>query len=344
MSSRNGDKQQGFTLIELMVTLALVAILVTIGIPGFSNIIRDNRLVTGTNDLVTSMSLARSEAIRRGVPVTVCASNTGTDCTASAWNQGWIVFTDQGTADTVDGTDTILRVQQALAGNVQIAVGGATQVRYSATGFLAAAGSAEDTGGLFAAGHDPESLITPMSRLIAMLMPGQPAFAAHYSSGGYGNHSNHSSNSNHSGGYSGGTGAHYSNGNNSSQGGNSSNSNVGSGNNGNGVGNTGPGNQGNDQQVGNAGGSHGNDSTGTADSGGGGSSTAETGSGSTSTSSGSGGSGSGVPSTPLAAPAGATAALSTFTLCDGRTGETGRQVTIMASGRIASQSITCDQN
>ncbi len=332
MSSKNSNKQQGFTLIELMVALALVAILVTIGIPGFNNIIRDNRLVTGTNDLVTSMSLARSEAIRRGVPVTVCASNTGTDCTVSTWNQGWIVFTDQGTADTVDGTDTILRVQQALSGDVQIAVGGATQVSYSATGFLAAAGPDEDGSGLFAAAHDPESLVTPMSRLVAMILPGRPAFAAHYSSGSHSNHNSnsgsHNSHSSNNGGNS-STGGGHSGGSNSgagstSQGGNSTTSNRGGGNNGNGVGNTGPGNQGNDQQVGNAGGSH------------------DAGSGTTSTSS--SGGGAGVPSTPFSAPAGATAALSTFTVCDGRSGETGRQVSIMASGRIASQTIACDQN
>lgn len=224
---------RGFTLVELVVVMALVALLVTIGIPGFNNVIRDNRLITGTNELVASMALARSEAVKRGIPVTVCASTDGAACTASNWEQGWIVFTDQGVAGTVDGDDTMLRVQNALAGDINIADGGSTQIRYAADGFLASASVRHGASGLFTAAHDPDSLRTPLSLAVAAILPGRPAYAGRNDRNGGDEDS----------------GSH--------TGGNSGNERLGTGNNGNGVGNTGTGNQGNDEQVGNAGGGRG---------------------------------------------------------------------------------------
>lgn len=63
-------KNAGFTIIELMVTVVILAIIATVAIPGFGNLIGENRLTTGTNLLVSSIRLARAEAIKRGTSVT----------------------------------------------------------------------------------------------------------------------------------------------------------------------------------------------------------------------------------------------------------------------------------
>jgi type IV fimbrial biogenesis protein FimT len=111
------DKQPGFTLIELIITLAIAAILMTVAIPNFQTFVLNNRISTQANDFLTALSLARSEAIKRATRVSICKSANGTGCTTSgSWAQGWIVFIDGGTAGTVDGTDTALQVHGALEG------------------------------------------------------------------------------------------------------------------------------------------------------------------------------------------------------------------------------------
>ena len=65
----------GFTLVELMVTLTVLAILVGVALPSFRDMILNNRRTAIVNDLVSSLLLARSEAIKRGQPVSVCASS-----------------------------------------------------------------------------------------------------------------------------------------------------------------------------------------------------------------------------------------------------------------------------
>jgi type IV fimbrial biogenesis protein FimT len=116
-------KHSGFTLVELMVTLAVAAIVLTIAVPGFQNLVRNNRIATQTNELVGSLQLARSEAVKRSTNVTICTSTNGSSCTNSAWQQGWIVL--------VGGT--ILRANEALGG-VTVESGGVQSLQYQGTG------------------------------------------------------------------------------------------------------------------------------------------------------------------------------------------------------------------
>jgi type IV fimbrial biogenesis protein FimT len=89
-------KQQGMTLVELMVTLAVAAILVSAALPSLSDMAANNRLTALNNQLVSSLNYARSEAIKRRYEVGMCVRNgTGTGCANSGgFESGWIIFTD----------------------------------------------------------------------------------------------------------------------------------------------------------------------------------------------------------------------------------------------------------
>lgn len=123
----------GFTLIELMITLALAAIILTLGVPSFNETIRTNRVATQVNELVTALHLARSEAIKRATAVTVCASADQATCSGSKdWRTGWIVVTDDNTTGS-PSENTVVRVWGALKG-VDNDDWGADYVRYQSTG------------------------------------------------------------------------------------------------------------------------------------------------------------------------------------------------------------------
>ena len=116
------SRSRGFTLIELLTTLSIAAILVTLAVPSFSEVIKNNRLITQTNDFVTSLNLARSEAIRRGDRVTVCKSSDQASCAGSGgWDQGWIVFKDVNGDGVVTNPNTnVLRVHGALSNKITL--------------------------------------------------------------------------------------------------------------------------------------------------------------------------------------------------------------------------------
>jgi len=141
----------GFTLIELMVTISILAILLGIAVPSFQGFVLNSRLTATTNDLASALAMARSEAVKRATRVTVCKSgNTNAAnpaCSAAVnWQDGWIVFVDGGTAGTVDGTDSgnILRVFQPTVNNGIAINSGANfddWVSYLATGVSVGGGN-----------------------------------------------------------------------------------------------------------------------------------------------------------------------------------------------------------
>lgn len=101
------------TLIELVVVMVLVGILVAIGVPSYHSITYSSRTAAESNALLGDLQYARAEAAREGQSVTVCISSNGTSCdsASTAWQEGWIVFSDIKADQTVDPGDTVLRVQ-----------------------------------------------------------------------------------------------------------------------------------------------------------------------------------------------------------------------------------------
>lgn len=88
---------RGFSLIELLITMAVAAVLLAIAVPSLAAMIRNNRLAAGANELVAALQLARAEAVKRGRPVTLCSSNDGSACVnaTSGWAaRQWLVFQD----------------------------------------------------------------------------------------------------------------------------------------------------------------------------------------------------------------------------------------------------------
>ena len=108
-------QQSGFTLIELMVTMAVLAILAVVAVPSMTMLINGNRLSGMNDELTASVQLARSEAIRRNARVTLCGSADGTTCAAvTDWDR-WIVLG----RDNASGTDQVIRDNDAI-GPVQV--------------------------------------------------------------------------------------------------------------------------------------------------------------------------------------------------------------------------------
>lgn len=146
----------GFTLIEVLVVVAISAILLAIGIPSFNATVSRAQARDAAQTLHASLQLARSEAIRRAVPVTVCrTTNPGAVVAALAcdnsavagfpagdWASGWIIFAEQpavGTIGVIDAGDAVIRVQDRLGAGgrrAELLAGGGGAVTFTPLGVL----------------------------------------------------------------------------------------------------------------------------------------------------------------------------------------------------------------
>lgn len=115
------NRQSGFTLMELIITLVVAAILVALAVPNMRTFIQNGRLSTQANDFVTDLTYARSEAIKRGTNVGVCVGTSGTGCPVAAtnnWELGRLIFADGDNSNSWNGapSDIALRFRDALGG------------------------------------------------------------------------------------------------------------------------------------------------------------------------------------------------------------------------------------
>ena len=131
--------QTGFTLYELLVTLLIVGVVLTLGIPNLSDFTRNSRITSTANDLHASFLMARSEAARAKTNITICASSNSMDADATCqgtWDQGFIVFLDDNAnLDSSDAEDSVLRAHPEAAEGVTLTIANdANYFMFAATG------------------------------------------------------------------------------------------------------------------------------------------------------------------------------------------------------------------
>ncbi len=115
---KNRARAYGFTLLELMVALVVVSILLTVGLPSFSASVRQNCTITAANTLLTVLTAARSEALKRDRNVGVCKSTDGSNCATGAtatWDTGYLMYVDADGDREKDATEGVIRAEIPLS-------------------------------------------------------------------------------------------------------------------------------------------------------------------------------------------------------------------------------------
>jgi len=116
MDTRRKTRYAGFTIIEMMMTIAIAAILTMIAVPSFRYVTNSNRIASEVNGLLGDLQFARAEAIKEGQNVTVCVSAGGASCDGTTtWQSGWIVYSNPTNA-TIPVVGSLLRIQNTFAG------------------------------------------------------------------------------------------------------------------------------------------------------------------------------------------------------------------------------------
>jgi type IV fimbrial biogenesis protein FimT len=126
------SRSQGFTLVELMITVAVTVTLLSVAAPGLVSFVARNQVAGIQSEFATSLSLARSEAARSGVPVLVAAAAGG--AVGNEFANGWDLYQDQDSSGTVTDGDTLVRHFEALPSGVS--VHGATTATFGTGGYL----------------------------------------------------------------------------------------------------------------------------------------------------------------------------------------------------------------
>jgi len=135
----------GFTLVELIVTMSLAAIVLAIAVPNFQALLRSNRLTAANNEFVAFFNLTRSEAIRAGSSVTLCKTANGAGCTTTGgWESGWLIFSDPNANGVVDAGEAVIKVHEALGSQSTMVSSSGTAgsvITFNGSGFVSQNGT-----------------------------------------------------------------------------------------------------------------------------------------------------------------------------------------------------------
>lgn len=133
------QKCWGFTLIELMIVLAILSVLLFVAVPNFDSVMADSEVDKARYNLATGLALARTEAVKRGEDVTVCHGTTGTCGTGT----GSVNWTNLGWKVVVDSSDEILRVDDSPNDKVTVTYDCGDFISFNSVGYRNSSGSGE---------------------------------------------------------------------------------------------------------------------------------------------------------------------------------------------------------
>ena len=148
------NHEGGFTLVELVITMAVLAIVLSMAVPSFKDMIANSRSTSLASELSAAVNFARSEAVKRVKRVTICPSSNGTSClTSSDWAKGWLVFVDKAASDSAAvevetvlkywdklNPKTVASLKKGVPGVPGVAV---EYLRFNPRGMLARAGASD---------------------------------------------------------------------------------------------------------------------------------------------------------------------------------------------------------
>lgn len=165
--------QRGFTLGEVLTTLGVIGLSLSLAVPSFEQVTRSNLRAGAINELVGTLHVARSEALTRNAPVAICPSTDGRTCARAAWEAGWIRFVDSNRDFQAGAGETLLGAAPPIEGMRILTTAYAQAIGYTPSG-RAAAPDGQPSGGdfTFCAGFDPAD-----AQMVVIAPLGQPVLA-----------------------------------------------------------------------------------------------------------------------------------------------------------------------